>query len=925
MSNTNMFQFARLHETAFPTTVFFNPLFQDSFPISLLNKGKIHVDYSYIDDNNTDMPSSKNPKVCTTSMIDDEDAFVKQIIDEVVSQLDQELALSVQPNQDDVATFVVTSNLHNKSETSSDSESSDEDIEDVADRVYGDLMKEIEAYYAKQQFNRRERFNPHNLDLEIDKLIEDYTPKRLYNVHKRSHYDMFIDDIINNVTHPIEELSREFTDYIKTFDEEYAKRMHEEKHKKEELNQAKIIEAIAQADAEVARKEAAIVEAEADAIIHAKTLAKEVAREAAEKVARKEAARVEARVKEEEEIAKAAAESAAHDALIAEADKNIKTSLASLCSENPVSLTDDGEVDTDISVSGYNFNLIYKNVPLVKLTNDEGIHNGMMFGAGVNVDHNTFKYDRSCGPDGIYFCRLADAHHWFDYASTPMVYMWDVTVPDTAKTVIYSSKLKADTVILSNKRRIEDYVTNKLVNMIFTGESISAITSFIKSLPKHLKSSPQMQDVYLTLLVRDLEFYHHIPEEDRTYNVCLYVALHDPNGYDKIKNDLISYELAMECVKTNPSTYNKIPLNERSREMSEYVFSKDVKFYESLPQNHITLEMTKKYLAECETGNVSFVPKCFMNTPDIYTTVLLLDGDRLQDVDFKYQTRDVCMLAVKCNGTSIKHVPLSVMDHDMCVTAVTNTHAAYFYIPEVFKTTEVNEQMVSSHPPSIKWLPPSVYTHNMMLACIKDDELVKNYIGIHTFSNQYVIDLFRRNMSSYYALRKDIYKFIGASCFDETIAYEIVKDDPSAYQKFKGRSLEFTTECVKVGAHFDNVPQDKVTLGMLADLVIARQSIINELPKKFLSDDVYIICMKMHGMKLSEVPTAYYTDKLVKIGMNLYSDDCKIDVDDVSSDSVNVYSFALAPAQYSPGSSPKQSPLNRSISTGELDVSDIMC
>ena len=582
-----------------------------------------------------------------------------------------------------------------------------------------------------------------------------------------------------------------------------------------------------------------------------------------------------------------------------------------MCSENPVVIDSNGEIDTDISVSGRNFNMIYEGVPLVKLTNEDGVHNGMVFGSGINTDHNTFKYDKTCGPDGIYFCKLTDAHHWFDYASMPMVYMWDVTIPNDAKTVIYSTKLKADSVILSNKRKIEDYVSNKLINMISTGEPINAIAAFIRSLPTHLKNSNQMDDAYISLLVRDVEFYNHIPEDKRTYNICLYVALNDQNGYEKIKNDFISYELMMECIKTNLATYDKIPVAERSREMSEYVFERDIKFYERIPQQHITLEMTEKYLAECETGNVSFVPNCFMNTPSVFTTVLPLDGNRLKDVDFKNQTRDTCMLAVQFDGKSIQHVPFNVLDQDMCIAAVTaekNASVAYSYIPEVFKTIELKEAMITHNPKTLYWIPRSEYTHNMILAMINDDELLKQYLRGQ--QDTHISELLTRNMITYYAIRKDIHKFVSASYINDAIAYEIVKDDPSTYSRFSSRSLEFTIECVKVGVHFDNIQSSKITQDILNDLVTARLSVINELPKRYVSDDLYVICMKVHGMKLSDVPTAYYTEKLVKIGMDLSSDNCQIDIVDVKDSYVKKDYFTTSMP-------------DRVAFTGELDISDI--
>ena len=122
-------------------------------------------------------------------------------------------------------------------------------------------------------------------------------------------------------------------------------------------------------------------------------------------------------------------------------------------SENPITYTPSGIVETDISISGAKFNEIYQGVKLVKLTNEASQHNDMIFKEGLNMDENKFEHARSCGPGGIYFCRVEDMHLWFDYSSTPMVYMWDVKIPDDARTVMYCTKLKTNKIILSNKQK----------------------------------------------------------------------------------------------------------------------------------------------------------------------------------------------------------------------------------------------------------------------------------------------------------------------------------------------------------------------------------------------------------------------------------------------------------------------------------------
>lgn len=95
----------------------------------------------------------------------------------------------------------------------------------------------------------------------------------------------------------------------------------------------------------------------------------------------------------------------------------------------------------------------------IRLTNRENLHRGVKFMKGKVKDHEIWNTDRECCKGGLYLCQRADILHWMNYLGEPMVWAWDVTIPDYAKVKHYRFQSKADCIILSNCRPIADVIT----------------------------------------------------------------------------------------------------------------------------------------------------------------------------------------------------------------------------------------------------------------------------------------------------------------------------------------------------------------------------------------------------------------------------------------------------------------------------------
>ena len=97
------------------------------------------------------------------------------------------------------------------------------------------------------------------------------------------------------------------------------------------------------------------------------------------------------------------------------------------------------------------------SVKYIKFTNSENIHNNFTFTAGLNIDSIPISSDE-CEPGGIYFTTFNNMHLWLSYSGQKMYYIWDVTIPENSKVYHYPTKSKAESIILSNCRRISELV-----------------------------------------------------------------------------------------------------------------------------------------------------------------------------------------------------------------------------------------------------------------------------------------------------------------------------------------------------------------------------------------------------------------------------------------------------------------------------------
>jgi hypothetical protein len=560
--------------------------------------------------------------------------------------------------------------------------------------------------------------------------------------------------------------------------------------------------------------------------------------------------------------------------IVKQPSDDVKQANTNHVSENPIYYDQYGYVQTDISVSGKKFNEIYEGVSLVKLTNESCCHNGITFTEGEIEDINPFRYDQVCGPDGIYFCTEENMHRWLDYSVSPMVYVWDVIIPNNAKTLSYSLKMKADRLILLNKRKISDYYYDKLMQMCNDRNNINKVFELLETLPASAcPDERSIENIYISLLMHDVELFSRIPAQHITYNLCMYVAQQDMNAYVKIKNFFLSHDILIELIKKNPLVYKQLEPSLVSQDFSDYLFETNPALYNILCDDHKTLDMTLRYVAVIDDNKfvADSIPARYMNQIAVLNRVIPNDGKRLADVDFRLKNYDICLTAVQNNGLAIESVPYVLLDQKICLEAVKKSgHAVYKYVPVLFRTVEVKEAMVMHSVDSIYKLPIGDLTLNMILCMLSDsikrESFLLAYIGKKEFDQ-----LLIANLKQCIDMWNGLYHCIPVYYYTNMLAWYQIELAPGSYSKFCELPIQFHIECVKRNLiPFKKIARlYEVTPEMMIELVTDNSQLINSIPKRFMSDDLYIVMMQLHGMRLSDVPEEYRTTKLAKIGMEL--------------------------------------------------------
>ena len=98
-----------------------------------------------------------------------------------------------------------------------------------------------------------------------------------------------------------------------------------------------------------------------------------------------------------------------------------------------------------------------------KILNKNMNHYGFQYKEGLNIDTVPFNPKGDCEPGGLYF---TDERYIFDYLHFENL-IADVEIPPDAKVYKNKNKWKADRIILSNIRPVEEFIKTVDIFTVF--------------------------------------------------------------------------------------------------------------------------------------------------------------------------------------------------------------------------------------------------------------------------------------------------------------------------------------------------------------------------------------------------------------------------------------------------------------------------
>ena len=329
-----------------------------------------------------------------------------------------------------------------------------------------------------------------------------------------------------------------------------------------------------------------------------------------------------------------------------------------------------------------------------KLTNKSCCHNKFQFVEGLNIDIVPFTNYGDCLPGGIYFTAARYIQMWINYNDDEMYYIWEVEIPEDARVYRQAYKLKADKIILSNKKTLYDFFSDNLQIAFINLQENSYILTFIK---------PQTYSLCLQAVKINGNALRYVKEQA--------FELQTPNGCNTIWYEEICVEAikqtayAIQYVKTDIYGYHSICLIAVKINGLVLLFIKN-------PTPEICLAAVQQ-----DGRSLEYVKE---QTPEMCMTAVRRNGLALQYV--KEKTAELCLAAVQNNGYAMRYVLYQTPE--VCLAAVRNNGYAIQYIEE--KTDELCLEAVKQNGFALAHI--TNQTSEICLAAVRQNGLAFQFV-----------------------------------------------------------------------------------------------------------------------------------------------------------------------------------------------------
>jgi len=139
-----------------------------------------------------------------------------------------------------------------------------------------------------------------------------------------------------------------------------------------------------------------------------------------------------------------------------------------------------------------------------------------------------------------------------------------------------------------------------------------------------------------------------------------------------------------------------------------------------LPNFEKKLLQRAEWMAEVDEQCLFTAPDSIARNPDLLNKILAVSPDLLAGVNQSVPGyRDLCMTAVKTQGSALQFVPLALRDREMCLTAM-NNHGALELVPKALRDREMCLTAVADCGWCLDDVPLALRDREMYLAAVKD-------------------------------------------------------------------------------------------------------------------------------------------------------------------------------------------------------------
>jgi hypothetical protein len=368
-------------------------------------------------------------------------------------------------------------------------------------------------------------------------------------------------------------------------------------------------------------------------------------------------------------------------------------------------------------LTGDEFNELYDNTVLIKLSNKSEDQDQIKLQTGLNESPFMFDIDGKYKLSGITFCRLDDIAKFLKSSEIQLEYTRYVKIPDDAKIYVVNNDFRADKLILLERNQIKNLqiwrdrafimsalTQNESVFQYINGQSFKFYLLLVKQNGMRLE--------YIT----NSKYHQFKPTLHELYELCL--AAVKQTGYAlRFINDMPETELNhvyLEAVKRNGWALEYVPSKNRTNEicLAAVKQSGGALEYVDDQTDEICLEAVKK------SGDMLEYVK--NQTDEICLAAVENDPDAFEYV--KHQTDEICLAAVKGDGTLLEHIKHQT--DEICLESVKNCGNAIQYV--INKTPEICLTSVKSYGAAIMYIDDQ--TDEMCMESVNKDGMMVLFV-----------------------------------------------------------------------------------------------------------------------------------------------------------------------------------------------------